>query len=206
MKKTILALMVLSSITAFSQSKSSNVSHEGFYLSMAIGPALGNIKGHDNNGKTYQVKGDAAGFDFQIGGAIKPNLILHATAQNKTLVGPKINGEKLDNDHSFQENFYGVGVTKYTKENFFLTGNVGVGHFIQTESTSNNYSNGTTTDAGFSFNVKAGKEWMVSRKWGLGGGLFYGKTTVKNTGSNYTERWNSNRFGLYFQATLCKSK
>ena len=38
-----------------------------------------------------------------------------------------------------------------------------------------------------------------------GDGVFNGKTTVKNTGSNYTERWNSNRFGLYFQPILCKS-
>ncbi|WP_018614520.1 outer membrane beta-barrel protein [Segetibacter koreensis] len=207
MKKTFIAIMVMtSSITVFSQGKSSNVSHEGFYLSMATGPVFGNIHGDDNNGTTYKVNGEAFGFDLQIGGAIKPNLILHASAQNKTLVGPKINGVKLDNNHTFQENFYGVGLTKYTSDNFFLTGNVGVGHFIQTESTSNSHSDGTTSDAGFSFNIKAGKEWMVSKKWGLGGGVFYAKTTLKNKGVNYTEHWNSNRFGLYFQATLCKSK
>jgi hypothetical protein len=205
MKTTILAFMVAcSSINVFSQGISQKVSHEGFYLSMAAGPAFGNINGDDNTGKDYKVKGEAFGLDIQIGGAIKPNLILHAALQNKTLVGPKINGVKMDNDHTFQELFYGAGLTKYTSDNFFFTGNVGVGHFLQTQS--NNNSNSTTTDPGFSFNVKVGKEWMVSKKWGLGGALFYGKTTLTNSGAGYSEHWNSNRFGLYFQATLCKSK
>ncbi|WP_083934977.1 hypothetical protein [Segetibacter koreensis] len=207
MKKTILATMVVcSSITVFSQSTPSKVSHDGFYLSMAAGPAFGNINGDDNTGKDYKVKGEAFGLDVQIGGAIKPNLILHATLQNKTLVGPKINGVKMDNDHTFQELFYGAGLTKYTADNFFFTGNVGLGNFLQTESANNSNSGGTTTDPGFSFNIKAGKEWMVSKKWGLGGALFYGRTSLKNSGAGYSEKWNSNRFGLYFQATLCRSK
>lgn len=210
MEKIIIALMALSSsITVFSQSASSKVSHEGFYLSMATGPAFGSIKGDDNAGKNYTVKGEAFGFDVQIGGAIRPNLILHATFQNKAFFGPKINGVKKDLDYIFQEWLYGAGVTKYTSDNFFFTGNAGVGRFAKTESTNNSNSDGTTemtTDPGFSFSIKAGKEWMVSKKWGLGGALFYSKTTLKNSGAGYSENWNSDRFGLYFQATLCRSK
>jgi hypothetical protein len=77
---------------------------------------------------------------------------------------------------------------------------------MQTDTTNNSNYRTTTTDPGFSFNVRVGKEWMVSRKWGLGGALFYSKTTLNNSNGNYSEHWNSDRFGLYFQATLSKAK
>lgn len=205
MKRTVLVLIVLcTAMTALTQDSASAVSHKGFYMSMAIGPAFGNIQyDYNENGTNNEIKGEALGLDLQIGGAIKPNLILHATVQDKTIVGPKINGVKLDNDHLVQEYFYGAGMTKYTAQNFFFTGNIGVGHFrIDTL----NSSDGMTTDPGFSFNVRIGKEWMVSRKWGLGGALFYSMTTLDNASAGYSEHWNSNRLGLYFQATLCRAK
>jgi hypothetical protein len=139
----------------------------------------------------------------QIGGALKSNFILHGTMQAKTILGPKINGVEMDNENFIHEIFYGAGVTKYTSQNFFFTGNIGIGRFgVDTL----NHRDVTTTDPGFSFNVRIGKEWMVSKKWGLGGALFYSRTALNNDRAGYSEHWESNRFGLYFQATLCKTK
>jgi hypothetical protein len=80
-----------------------------------------------------------------------PSLILHATVHDKTIIGPKINGVKLNNDYLIQSFFYGAELTKYTSQNFFFTGNIGIGHFrIDTL----NHSDGTTTDPGFSLTLE----------------------------------------------------
>jgi len=209
MKKiTFLAVLVATlSLTGFTQNKAATVSHKGFYLSLAMGPAFGDIKGSDNYGEHYTVKGTAYCFSTQIGGALKPNLILHGTIQIQSIFGPKINDTKLDNKYSFDENFIGAGITKYSSRNFFITANIGAAYYSITEETNNPFvSNETSTDPGFSFNVRVGQEWMISKKWGLGAVVFYGRTSLKTKDADITERWSSNRFGICFQATFSKAK
>jgi hypothetical protein len=75
---------------------------------MAAGPAFGDIKYDHNNGKN-KVKGEAWDFDVQIGGALKPNFILHGTMQAKTIVGPKINGVEMDNENFIHKIFIAQG-------------------------------------------------------------------------------------------------
>jgi hypothetical protein len=52
--------------------------HDGFYLSMSVGPLFGSVN-DDLGNYTMDMSGTGAQFDFKIGGAIKENLILHAT-------------------------------------------------------------------------------------------------------------------------------
>jgi hypothetical protein len=60
-----------------------------------------------------------------------------------------------------------------------------------------------STDRGFSMQLKAGKEWWISKRWGLGVALTYGKTKLTNTpGGGVEELMNSNNFGILFNATL----
>jgi len=198
-------LLVFSGIA---QDKSSSVSHNGFYLSAGLGPAFGNIKGSDNFGNHLTIKGTAIGLDLQIGGALRQNLLLHATIGLKSIYGFNVNGFKADSKYSFDENFLGVGITKYTTQNFFVTVNAGVSGFTLSNEDNNNIfgSNDPSTDMGFSFNIKAGKEWAVGKKWGLGGVLFYSRTFLKNKYEDVTEKWSSNRAGVYFQVTFNKIK
>ena len=208
MKK--LFILVIGSLTillSMAQQKWETVSHKGFYLSMAAGPAFGNIKGGDHYNYPFTAKGAAFGFDAQIGGAIQTNLILHGTLQIKSIYGPKINDVKLDSKYSFDENFFGAGITKYTAGNFFITGNAGLGYYTLSLETNNPFaSQDVSTDMGFSFNVRAGKEWMVSRKWGLGAVLFFSRTSLKTKDETFTEKWHSNRFGIYFHGTYNRVK
>jgi hypothetical protein len=61
MKKLLLALLVLSShLATLAQESNTEVKHQGFYLSMATGPAWGNIS-WKTNGLENNVKGDAFG-------------------------------------------------------------------------------------------------------------------------------------------------
>ena len=206
-KLTSLIICFLIILPSIAQQKKETVNHKGFYLSMAVGPAFGDIKGKDHYNYPFTTKGTAFGFEAQIGGAIQTNLILHGTLQIKSIYGPKINDVRLDSKYSFDEDFFGAGITKYTAGNFFITGNVGLGYYTLSLETNNPFaSQDVSTDMGFSFNIRAGKEWMVSRKWGLGAVLFFSRTSLKTRDETFTEKWNSNRFGIYFQGTYNRVK
>ena len=176
--------------------------HTGFFLSMGLGPAFGKIIS-DMGGEQVDMSGTGAQFDLKIGGAIKENLILHATIISTSLNGPTVKSSygmtgKTTNNLSISENMIiGGGLTYYVMpSNLFLSGTLGLGNYTLSDIDSN--VNGST-DNGVSIQLKVGKEWWVSKKWGLGIAFTYGKTFVNNAG---VEKLNSNRFGILFNATL----
>jgi opacity protein-like surface antigen len=174
--------------------------HKGFYLSMQAGPAFGYINGNSNNQTSIEVSGTGVGFDLQIGGALKENLILHGTLGIKSIYGPNINDVSISKDYSFDEFMMGIGTTYYMAKNFFLTGNIGIGNFsFADESTNTTYDTGE----GFSYQLKAGKEWWISPRWALGAAVEYSGTRTDDTMNNgYEESWQSHRFSVRFTATL----
>jgi hypothetical protein len=178
--------------------------HTGFYLSMGLGPAFGTITS-DMGHELIDMSGTGVKFDFKIGGAVKENLILHGTMISTMLSGPSVKssyggtGKAGDNISITENMLIGGGLTYYIMpSNLFLSGSLGLGNYSITD-TDNSSVNGTT-NSGFSMQLKVGKEWWVSRRWGLGIALTYGKTFVDNTAGN--EKLNSNRFGILFNATL----
>lgn len=195
MKK--LTLLTLSISLIVSALMAQERTHSGFYFSGAVGPAWGTTNGYDNQGSTFQVTGTGAEMDFQIGGSITENLILHGTIMAKSVVGPEINGTKISDDYSLSETMFGGGITHYTAKNFFFTGNAGAGKF-----TFDDGKTSLSTNKGFSFSLKAGKEWWVSKKLGIGAAFTYGKTKLTNSEGSYTEKWNSNRYGILLQFTI----
>lgn len=180
--------------------------HGGFYLSMSVGPLFGSIT-DDLDTYTMDMSGIGAQFDFKIGGAIKENLILHATLISNTLPGPTI---KVTNDQSLKtsdnmtvgEAMFGVGLTYYMMpSNIFLSGTGGLGNFSIIDS--DDSKNDVSTQHGFSMQLKIGKEWWISKNWGFGVGLTYGKTNLTNKPSgSIVEKMDSNRFGILFNTTF----
>lgn len=205
MKKTLLILLCLTiSVTSYAQENGRE--HKGFYLSMGLGPVFGNINMDSNVEGTYAWGGTGAVFDLKIGGAIKENLILHATMIGNSLAGPSIRSNgveiaKMSNNYTINESTFGAGLTYYIMPaNAFLSGSAGIGQF-NSQDTESNYN--VSTKSGFSMQLKIGKEWWVSRRWGLGAALTYGMTNVNNNvGNGLVEKLNSNRFGIMFNATL----
>ena len=180
--------------------------HQGFYLSMGLGPVFGKIT--DDLG-TYimDMSGTGAVFDFKIGGAIKENLILHATLISNTLSGPTITTSdnsniKANDNLTVGEAMFGAGVTYYVMpQNILLSGTLGIGNFSIMDNT--NSANDVSTQTGFSMQLKVGKEWKISKKWGLGAAFTYGKTHLTNKpGGGVVEKMDSNRFGILFNASL----
>lgn len=180
--------------------------HKGFFLSMGIGPNFPGIT--DKVAGVYDLKftGTGALFDLKIGGAIKENLILHATILSSTISGPKTtfadgSSENSSNGLTLGETSIGAGITYYLMpSNIFLSGSLGIGNFSVLD---DDNDIDVSTDRGFSMQLKAGKEWWVSRRWALGVALTYSKTSLTNKpGGGVEERMNSNNFGILFNATL----
>jgi len=187
--------------------------HDGFYLSMNTGPVFGNVFSNDksySSPNTMDMSGPGAVIDFKIGGAIRENLILHADIISNAVVGPtiistgNINPPKVKAPQTLSvgEEMYGVGITYYIMpSNILLSGTLGLGSFSIIDSKNDN--NNVITDRGFSMQLKLGKEWWVSKNWGLGVGLTYGSTNVTNKPDNgSTEEISSNRFGILFNTTF----
>ena len=180
--------------------------HTGFFLSMSIGPAFGTIS-NDMNGDKLEFSGTGSQFDIKVGGAIRENLILHATMISTAMTGAKVKyvnqTGKLTNDISVNENMMiGAGLTYYVMpSNIFLSGSAGIGNY--TLENTKDSKNNIKTDNGLSMQLKAGKEWWVGKRWGLGAAFTYGKTVLTNGPyDGVEEKFNSNRFGVLFNVTF----
>ncbi len=183
--------------------------HDGFYLSMSVGPIFGKIVDNysDKTLGSYQMEfsGTGAQFDFKIGAAIQENLILHATLISSSLQGPKITvsnkSVKAPDELSVGEAMIGAGITYYTMPyNLFFSGSVGIGNFSLIDSKNNDTA---STERGFSMQLKAGKEWWISKNWGLGAGITYTKTALTSKpSSGVEEKFDSSRFAIVFTATF----
>lgn len=183
--------------------------HKGFYLSMAGGPVFGTITDEISDGYSgvykMDMEGTGATFDFKIGGVISPNLVLHATLISQTMSGPNIKisnnpSIKASNELTVGEAMFGAGLTYYIMpQNIFFSGSLGLGNFTIMDETNDI---NTSTQRGLSFQLKAGKEWWVSSRWGLGVSVSYGKTNLTNTSDGISEKLDSNRFAIMFNATL----
>jgi hypothetical protein len=181
--------------------------HKGFFLSTGLGFNTTTVNVDSKNYGFATMSGQGAMFDFKIGGAITENLILHATILSHSVTGPKINSKdwnldnyKTDNKIYIGEGMFGVGITYYTPENYFVSSSLGFGG-LTFENEREDLS--ITTDNGFSYQLKAGKEWWVSPKWGIGVAVYYHNTNVLNQkGNDAEEKIKSNNFGVVFNATV----
>lgn len=201
---SLLGMHVYSQDSQFLRQNSGR-NHSGFYLSLAPGANFTNVKMEDNDGSTTS-KGLGAGWDIKIGGTLKENLILHATILMHSVYEPKIydssnglNGATADKIDLF-EAMVGAGMTYYTYGNFLLSTSIGLGGFTITDEKKDEDS---SSDKGFSFQLKAGKEWWISPRWGIGLAVYYHNTNLLNQkGTVDEERIKSNNFGLVLNATL----
>ena len=172
---------------------------------MSVGPVFSGITDEVVGSYNLKFKGTGAQFDLKVGGAIKENLILHATVTSNTMSGPEItsggSSQNTSNNLTLGETLIGGGITYYfIPANIYLSGSLGLGNFTLIDSDNDS---SVSTDRGISMQLKAGKEWWISKRWGLGVAITYGKTKLTNTpGGGEEERMNSNNFGILINATL----
>lgn len=179
--------------------------HKGFFLNLGLGVNFTGISLESNQASDMFLNGTGSIFNLKIGGALKENLLLHATLTGRSYSGGEIEIDGITNDGSnnmtISENLTAIGLTYYVMpSNVYLSGSIGLGR-LSINNADTDYQ--STTDRGFGMQLEIGKEWWVSKRWGLGAAITYGKTVLTNTpGNSLEEKIDTNNFGILFSASL----
>lgn len=174
--------------------------HDGFYLRLQVGGGYTRASVLDED---LAIKGGGAGINAEIGGALTRNLILYGklfgtSAPNPDIEVGDITVEGRDESVSHNYGAVGVGLTYYLMPaNVYLSGALAFGQLSITQ----DGDDVAETDVGGSLHLGIGKEWWVSKNWGLGVGaeLALGRVPEKN---NDDVRWNVVNGMVFLSATF----
>jgi hypothetical protein len=154
-------------------------------------------------------------FDFKIGGAVRPNIIVFSQLTGTNVRGPessfKVGGKQMSltsDDISTGTTGFGGGVMYYVAEQgIYVSASALVLSLRLRDETLDDTAEGlgsekdevfTNQDFGFQFRV--GKEWWVSANWGLGIAAAYTYASLTDAIDEESE-WTVNNIGLTFSAT-----
>ncbi len=220
LSKISLFYIILISISLSAKTKNFH-KHDGFYLSVAIGPSGVNITTTTDNDflKLELNEGRPRTTDFKIGYAITENLIISGDIIATNIIHPdfeitntdSITGESLKLTGNFiiefREVLLGIGVTYYfMPHNTFVSGTIahsqlengsGIAIFDFDRSSSVIESSKHT---GIGFQLKAGKEFWISDNWSLGGSIALGVSVVSD--DDLKEETSIGRFSVLFNTTF----
>ncbi|SES99066.1 outer membrane beta-barrel protein [Stigmatella erecta] len=193
----IFAAVLLTAPLANAQRDEGRHTHDGFFLRLQLG---GGYNHADAVSADLKLKGGAAGFNAEIGGALTRNFILYGKLWGAAAPGPDIEaGEGLirgDDDVSLNFSAIGLGASYYIMpSNFYVSGALS---FTQLSISVDGERVGET-DPGGGLHLGLGKEWWVSDNWGLGLGaeVMFGR--IRSDDSN--DDWNIANVLVVFSAT-----
>ncbi len=203
MKNLIFAILILSAFNMSygQQKKAIQYKHEGFFARGTFGLGSTTISETVQENK-IDISGFSGDMNIQIGYSVTENLQLFGVAGYNSITEPKykINGVEATTTTSSEVSLFriGAGVTYYFMPyNAFITFDITSG---QNEIEVDNVSN--KSDHGVVFNFGAGKEWWVSKDWGLGAMFYFYTGTIKDaTVNRITPDIKNTGFGIAFTAT-----
>jgi hypothetical protein len=207
--KSILGLLLFIPCLAAAQDPEGYHQHDGFFLSMNVGPAFGAIK-LDASGTSYQkmeFSGTGGIVDLKVGGTIAKTVSLSADFMNRAIAGPdvEVDGRKAAANTKFSasDQLIGLGITYYFMPiNIFVSGSLGIAKFTLNDQT-NDVS--ASSKNGFGLSLKAGKEWWVGTNWGLGVSAGFATSNADDKGipdePAYSGKLSTNKFFVLFNTT-----
>jgi hypothetical protein len=189
--------------------------HDGFFLRLGVGGGYARAAISTDNGK-LSYSGASMPVNLAVGAAIRPNLILFGELMSSQVDSPtaRYSGEK-QTVHSMNLVLQGVGpglAYYFMPVNIYISGSI-LFHKVSYTTDDDKYDSTDMSTMGMATNLMAGKEWWVSRDWGIGlaAQLMLGtaKSRYKrtaNTGDMASDgyvdgRWNSVAAGLLLSAT-----
>jgi hypothetical protein len=171
--KSVLPLTLLAflALPQAGSAQDAPVHHKGFYFSGDLGIGSGTMTWDATNGpfSHASLSGTSPNLDLRVGGAVSPDLILSFDVCSWGLTSSKTLFNNVSNSGSknwdLSTGVAGLGLTHYFRpSNCFVGLTVGMGSFSYSQQTgAAGESNG-----GFGCQVRAGREWWVSKNWGLG--------------------------------------
>ncbi|WP_426756998.1 outer membrane beta-barrel protein [Myxococcus sp. Y35] len=196
---SIIAAMLFTATAASAQEYDEHV-HDGFYLRLQVGGGYLRAKATDVSPEVV-VKGGSGNFNAEIGFALINNFILHAKFYGASAPSPSVQVGDLtfegqDSDVSMNYAAVGLGVTYYfMPANIYLSGAL---TYTQL-SVSDGDETVAESEPGGGLHLGVGKEWWVSKNWGLGIGAELALGRISNERSN--DSWNVTTLSLVFTAT-----
>ncbi len=181
--------------------------HKGFHFEFGLGPAFGIITDDGTFAGGHYVidfSGTGFGIDIRVGGFVQENLALTFDVISKAVSAPTLTLKGISvatsSDYSISEVTYGGGLTYYLMpSDIFFSATLGTGAFVSQSNVSGRNIT-SRTDYGFSFQLKAGKHWWISNKWGISLSGAFGTTSASDSGVDvngiYTDNLSSSRFTI----------
>jgi hypothetical protein len=176
--------------------------HDGFYMRLYAG--LGYLNASETYaGATDTYSGLGATFGAAFGGAIAPNLILYGEFLGTSVTNASWSSGGVTQTYSGLDLTlfgFGPGVAYYFEPvNLYLSGTLTFTQVSFSDTATANPIADTNLGVGLSFMV--GKEWWVSRDWGIG---IAGQFHIASMGDNvagYDTRLRAAAFSMLFSAT-----
>lgn len=196
---SIIAALLFTSTAASAQEYNEHV-HDGFYLRLQVGGGYLRAAASDVS-PTIAVKGPSANINAEIGFALFNNFILYGKFYGAASPNPSIQVGDLSMDNlgdEWSQNFgaVGLGVTYYIMPaNIYLSGAI---TYTQLSISERN-EKVAETDLGGGLHLGIGKEWWVSKNWGLGIGAELALGRIRDEGSS--DNWNVTNVAIVLSAT-----
>jgi hypothetical protein len=203
--KKILLTIALVAVSAFAISAPKT--HDGFFLNATMGLGYSSFNDDiDKGAGKMTCNGGAFIGSFKLGGAIIPNIILHATFSGSSIFSElKLKSsyveQKLEHD-GFNMLMLGAGLTYYIypEENVYASASFGITDVsISFNNQDYEFDN---LDAGFGFNITIGKEWWMNDELGLGIAFSYEHHSADGEYHGEKNEASSNSFSLVATLTF----
>jgi hypothetical protein len=174
--------------------------HDGFFLRAQTGIGFSSLSSTTSGVKTT-VGGGGLSLGAAIGGVIARNLILYGAVFETDTVNPDVQvGGTSMNSQIERVSLQGIGpgVAYYFERiNLYLSGTLALSRFWTYDGNGNQLD---TSKIGLGLDLQVGKEWWVSRDWGLGIAAQLVGSSMKDQ-SDPTLTWSAGAFSLLFSAT-----
>ena len=173
--------------------------HDGLYLRFLLGPGYLHASA-SYGGVSQKVSGVGGTFGVAVGGSLNPNLVIYGELLGTSVSDPTLDyGGTSGTASGLTVTMVGLGpgVAYYFDGNLYVSGTL---LFTKLSFSDSNTSDQlASTNWGFGAGLTFGKEWWVSRDWGLGVSGQFLAASMKDNGVD--TRWTGISAALLFSAT-----
>lgn len=137
--------------------------HDGFFLRFQVGPGYMSM----TVDRDLEIHGGGGSLGIAMGGTIARNLILYGELVSQSAFEPTWSEGRLDSverNAALAYGGFGPGLAYYLPANFYLSASMLLGRLKVEVPRADEFR----SDIGLTGRFSLGKEWWVSRNWGLG--------------------------------------
>jgi hypothetical protein len=189
--------------------------HEGFFLRLGVGAGYTDAKSRMD--KQYlAVRGAAFTSDLSIGWTVAGVFAAHLSVINWALPYPHFADDSTNasawgsaHDETVTLPLVGLGATRYiAPHNVFISGAIGAGSMMLSRAIDphgnsvlgvDDLEQGASTHVGLGLRLQGGKEWWVSREWGICASMVLDYLHLPDKVDGVS--WQTTCLGVMFSAT-----